>query len=189
MPRYLTKSRFTLALSCETKLFYTGKPEYPNSRTEDSFLMALAEGGFQVGEMAKLYYPGGTEIETLDHDRALDQTQGFLQHPSATLFEAAVRWENLFIRIDILVKNGSTFDLVEVKSKSFGGEGPGAFLTKGGSIDSKWAPYLYDVAFQKYVLARAFPDRRIRSYLMLADKRAEATVDGLNQSFLIHRDA
>ena len=27
-PRYLTKSRFKLALECPTKLYYTGKPEY-----------------------------------------------------------------------------------------------------------------------------------------------------------------
>ena len=54
-PRYLTKSRFVLAVECETKLFYTGKTEYADRKKEDPFLAALAEGGFQVGEMAKLY--------------------------------------------------------------------------------------------------------------------------------------
>lgn len=29
--RYLTKSRFSLALECPTKLFYTGKKEYNQS--------------------------------------------------------------------------------------------------------------------------------------------------------------
>jgi len=57
-PRYLTKSRFKLALECPVKLFYTGKEDYANSKLEDSFLMALAEGGIQVGELAKQYYPG-----------------------------------------------------------------------------------------------------------------------------------
>jgi len=32
-PRYLTKSRFKLALECETKLLYTGKPEYPDKKS------------------------------------------------------------------------------------------------------------------------------------------------------------
>src|SRR5699024_6664692 len=58
-PRYLTKSRFTVAMECPTKLFYTGKKEYVNNSLEDPFLEALAEGGFQVGELATAYYPGG----------------------------------------------------------------------------------------------------------------------------------
>ena len=51
---YLTKSRFKLAEECPTKLFYTGKKDYPDKKGEDPFLAALAEGGFQVGELAKL---------------------------------------------------------------------------------------------------------------------------------------
>lgn len=64
-PRYLTKSRFKLAAECPTKLFYTGKDKvYRNLKQEDSFLAMLAEGGYQVGELAKLYYPDGIEIES-----------------------------------------------------------------------------------------------------------------------------
>ena len=70
-PRYLTKSRFKLAVECPTKLFYTGKEDlYRNTKQEDSFLAMLAEGGYQVGELAKLYYPSGIEIETMNHHDA-----------------------------------------------------------------------------------------------------------------------
>ena len=55
----LTKSKFKLATECPTKLFYTGKQEYANTSLENPFLEALAEGGFQVGELAKQYLPGG----------------------------------------------------------------------------------------------------------------------------------
>ncbi len=58
-PRYITKSRFKLALQCPTKIYYDGKPEYANQKLEDTFLLALADGGFQVGELAKCYFPGG----------------------------------------------------------------------------------------------------------------------------------
>ena len=51
--RYLTKSRFKLATECPPKLFYTGKSEYANQNLDDSFLLALADGGFQVGDLAK----------------------------------------------------------------------------------------------------------------------------------------
>ena len=51
--RYLTKSRFKMALECPTKLYYTGKPEYANTNNENEFLAMLADGGFQVGELAR----------------------------------------------------------------------------------------------------------------------------------------
>jgi hypothetical protein len=47
-PRYLTKSRFKLATECSTKLFSTGKVQYPDNTLNDPFLAALADGGFQV---------------------------------------------------------------------------------------------------------------------------------------------
>lgn len=75
----MTKSRFKLALECLAKLFYTGKPEYANQSLDDSFLLALAEGGFQVGELAKRTFLGGHEIDTLDSDGALARTHEWLQ--------------------------------------------------------------------------------------------------------------
>jgi hypothetical protein len=54
--RYLTKSRYKLAKECAHKLFYTSKKDYYNSKLDDEFLLALAEGGYQVGELAKQYY-------------------------------------------------------------------------------------------------------------------------------------
>ena len=61
-PFYLTKSRFKSALECPTKLYYTSNDQYANLKSDDEFLMALAEGGFQVGELAKYYHPGGYDI-------------------------------------------------------------------------------------------------------------------------------
>ena len=54
--RYLTKSRYKLALECPVKLFYTGKKDYANVKVEDPFLEALAQGGFQVEELARMEY-------------------------------------------------------------------------------------------------------------------------------------
>jgi len=49
--RVLTKSRFKLALECPNKLYYTRKKEYANTKKDDPFLAALADGGFQVEEL------------------------------------------------------------------------------------------------------------------------------------------
>ncbi len=184
-PRYLTKSRFKLATECPTKLFYTGKAEYADKKLEDAFLQALAEGGFQVGELAKCYFPGGHDIHTLDYDEALRQTDELMTQENVIIYEPAIRFKNLFIRIDVLVKQGGHLDLIEVKAKSIDADREAQFLTKQDTIKSDWKPYLYDVAFQKYVLSQAFPDSSISSYLMMADKEAACPIDGLNQKFRI----
>ena len=186
--RYLTKSRFKLATECPTKLFYTGKSEYPDKSTTDSFLAALAEGGFQVGELAKAYHPEGHDVESLDYVTALEKTNTLLEQENVTIFEAAVRFENLFIRIDVLRKRGNVFDLVEVKAKSF--EDEAEFIAQStGRVSRTWRPYLIDVAFQDYVLRKAFPGSVVRSHLMLADKNARTSVDGLNQHFKIEKNS
>jgi len=185
--RYLTKSRFALALTCPTKLFYTGKPEYPSTLAEDDFMQALAEGGFQVGELAKCYHPGGHDIKSLDYETSLIETNKLLTQDKVTIFEAAIQTGDFFIRTDILVKTGNSVDLIEVKAKSFWSETD--FLGKKGFITRSWRPYLYDVAFQFWVMQQAYPEWKITPYLMLADKSKAASVDGLNQLFLVGQDA
>src|SRR6201986_175476 len=119
-PRYLTKSRFKLALECPTKLYYTGKKNiYYDGKLDNEFLKALAEGGFQVGELAKLYYKGGVNISTLDYEEALDQTHELLKQENVIIYEAAFRFENLFIRANIVIKKGNALHLIEVKAKSY----------------------------------------------------------------------
>jgi hypothetical protein len=177
--RYLTKSRFKLAMECPTKLYYTGKEEYINQNIDDPFLLALAEGGFQVGELAKHYFAGGYDIETLDYDEALKITNELLSKDKVIIYEAAILYEKFFIRTDILIKNGRNIELIEVKAKS-----ADDFYNKSG-IKPEWKPYLLDVAFQKYVVSKAFPDYKVTAYLMLADKGAKCPTDGLNQKFRI----
>jgi hypothetical protein len=179
--RYLTKSRFKLASDCPTKLFYTAKKEYANRDIEDQFLKSLAEGGFQVGELAKCYFPGGREVKSLDYDTAIEETNQLLKQENVIIYEAAIRFETLFIRADILVKQGNALDLIEVKAKSYNRSE--TFTTKKDGIKSEWQPYLFDVAFQKYVISKAYPECNVRASLMLADKDAICPTDGLNQKF------
>lgn len=76
MTKYLSKSRFKVALECPRKLAYLGNDAYVNTKKHNDFLKSLAEGGFQVGELAKLLYPGGIEIEDV---KQADQISGIFQ--------------------------------------------------------------------------------------------------------------
>ena len=186
--RYLTKSRFKLAMECPTKLYYIGKKEYANMSLEDPFLQALAEGGFQVGELAKLYYPGGHDIDTLDYDKALKETNELLKEENCIIYEAAVKYGNFFIRIDILIKEGNRIKIMEVKSKSTSQATDAEFFGKRGGMIAGWKPYINDIAFQNYVVEKAFPECEVIPYLMLVNKNSLCPTDGLNQKFKISRN-
>ena len=182
-PRYLTKSRFKLAVECPTKLFYTGKQEtYRDLMAENEFMAVLAEGGYQVGELAKYRYPDGIEISSKSHAEAEALTNEQLKKDNVVLFEPAIRVNNFFIRIDILVKRGNDFQLIEVKAKSYDPLDPQMRGSRGG-IKPKILPYLQDVAFQKWVLQQAFPKSNITTFLMMPNKTKASPVDCVNQMF------
>ena len=182
--RVLTKSRYKLGLECPNKLFFTKKEDFANHKNSDSFLQALASGGFQVEELARLHYPNGIlveEKEVYDYQALATTTQELLKRENVVIFEAAFLVNGLFIRTDILVKKGTEIELIEVKAKSNHNE----FVGKKGVIKPLWKPYLFDVAFQKYVIQKCHPNYQITSYLMLADKSKTTSIEGLNQKFRI----
>ncbi|MGJ8665991.1 MAG: DUF2779 domain-containing protein [Patiriisocius sp.] len=185
--RLLTKSKFKLGLECPNKLYYTGKKEYANTKNEDTFLEALAQGGFQVEELARMHFPGGTLIDedTWEYEKAWNLTQTLLKQENVIIYEAAFLFEGLYIKTDILVKKGNIIDLIEVKSKSFLPDDEFLFIGKRGGMVAGWKPYLFDVAFQKHVMQSCYPYWKINSFIMMADKSKTASIDGLNQLFRI----
>jgi len=187
-PRYLTKSRYKIGLECPTKLYYTGKKEYPDTKMDDPFMAALAQGGYQVGELAKHYFPGGHDITSLDYEEAEGQTDALLEQDNVIIYEPAIRFGNLFVRIDVLIKEGDHFQLIEVKAKSIDTTDESPFFGARGGIKSGWKAYLYDVAFQHHVLKGVFPHSTINCSLMLADKHVVCGTNSLNQKFKITRD-
>lgn len=193
--RYLTKSLYKTGLECPNKLYYTKNKQYANTKKDDPFLEALASGGFQVEELAKLHYPDGVLIEDKKSDKSYDyddkvvQTNNLLQQDNVVIFEAAFKFENLFIRVDILEKKGNHINLIEVKAKSFDStDMKFEFIGKRGGLVGDWKFYLFDVAFQKYVIEKSHPEFKVTPFLMLADKSKTTTIDGLNQLFRVTKN-
>lgn len=187
----LTKSRFKLAIDCPTKLHYAKSENGYRNRNEDNdFLEALADGGHQVGALAKFrYHPdpygAGITVDTLVKEDAIRETQAKLAAPGRVVIaEAALAFETYFIRVDILIRDGQRIELIEVKSKSASNSDvqkrfPGA----------EWRPYLYDVAFQTLVAEKVFPGYTIVPKLLLVNKELPCDVEGLHQNFRIVPDA
>ena len=194
-PRYLTKSRFKLALECPTKLYYgkTSNGYFDKSQNND-FLQALADGGNQVGEIAKFKYhpnPVGDAItvETLDYEQSVDETNVKLTVPGRVVVaEAALLHAPFFVRVDILIRDEASkiIEIIEVKSKSVTGKTISArFQNAKGQFDSTWLPYLYDVTFQAEVARLVFPGYQIHSKLLLLDASVPCEKDGVHQLFQI----
>jgi len=184
--RYLTKSRFKMAVECPRKLYYAGKKDvYRDAKEEDTFLKSLADGGFQVGELAKCLYPNGTEVLPKGNKEALAETAEWMKQDNVTLFEPAIAHGSYLVRVDVLIKNGSSIKLVEVKAKSIKSDD---HQIKGrGGLKSAFKPYIEDIAFQKYVVGLAYPECHITSYLLMPDKTQTAVIDKMNQLFKVKK--
>ena len=140
-----------------------------------------------MGELAKYYFPGGHDIKTLDIQESLDETNELLKKTDVIIYEAAIKYKDCFIRVDILKKEGNRIELHEVKAKSADLSGVDGFYNTKGII-SGWRPYLEDIAFQKYVAQKAFPEYEFEGFLMLADKNSKTSIDGLNQKFIAYQN-
>lgn len=185
-PRPLTKSRFKLALECPTKLYYAANRDYRDRSQGDAFLQALADGGHQVGALAKFkYHPdplkAGITVEARGYDEAIYETQRRLaQTGRVVIAEAALSHQNYFVRVDILIRDpaSETIEIIEVKSKGVKAEDIANRL-KGAA----WSPYLYDLAFQTEVAEMNFPNWRVVPKLLLIDSDVACDIDGMHQLF------
>lgn len=184
---YLTKTRFKEAIECPDKLFYYRKDEWADNRLDNEFLQELAKSGIQVGELAKSYYPDGIEVLERDSEEALKRTAELLKKEQVIIFEGAFSFENLLVRVDILIKNGPLIELIEVKSKSLFSEKE--IFTKSG-ITSDWKEYVYDIAFQFFVVQKNLNISvgNLKGFLYVIDKSAVCTIDGLYQKFRLKKD-
>ena len=185
-----TKSLFKTAYLCPSRLYYARHPErYADSTNDDSFLQALAEGGFQVGELAKYYEQVEVDLHDIaDYQTSLARTEELLQRADVRIAEGAFAWQNCYVRADIIRKKGSRIDLIEVKAKAFH-PGKDRWMGKRDKqgVARDWREYLYDLAFQKYVVMQAYPEYEVHAYLMMADKSRQVDVDHLNRLFKIVR--
>lgn len=184
--RYLTKSRFKMAIECPAKLNYTGRPEFINTDESNEMLLGLAEGGYQVGALAQAFYAREAEREGVaweeihgNQEEQIALTESFLSIVNITLFEPTFVYENYLVRVDVLRKRGRVIDLIEVKSKSVDTE-----RNKSDPLgQAHYRAYLLDVAFQTMVVREAFPEWQVRSYLMMPDRSKSTSSLGLHRLF------
>ena len=135
----LSKSRVMAGLQCHKRLWWTvHEPTAPELRPDDA-TQALFDDGLHVGQMARMYVPGGVLIDPPYHayGERLAATRAALDRGEGTIYEAAFREEPVFVSVDILERTPAGATIIEVKSTT------------------KVKPHhLPDVAVQAHVLGR-----------------------------------
>ena len=119
----------------------------------------------------------------------MEKTAELMKRKEVNIAEAAFQWENCFIRADIIEKKGNQINLIEVKAKSW--DPSESFVTKRdhNKVDAGILEYVYDVAFQKYVIQQALgPGVTVKAFLMMPDKSIVSDTDGINQYFRVVKD-
>ncbi len=196
MPHTLSKSDYHLARECPTKLYYR-ELGYPTVTDGDDYLRLLADGGYIVEKIAKLLHPDGIALESgANLNDTVLRTRELLGWENVVLFEATLMSGDKLSRVDILVKRGMEFHLLEVKAKLWNSDDerkraveakPSALRNRDGTIASRWRRSIEDLAFQVHVLRELYPDATIRSSLVLPDKSKTTTIDLIHKLFTVHR--
>jgi uncharacterized protein DUF2779 len=197
-PRTLSKSDFTLALTCEAKLFFR-ENNYPDTRDDDPYMRMLARGGYMVEALAQAQRSDGVRLEYQhDPEQAFEETRQQLAKENVTLFQATLLWNRRLARVDVLEKIGDTLRLIEVKSKSFDGAEHFANLVEGGrgcfrssrkpfGVLADWKQTFEDLTYQTLILERLFPDLTVEPHLLMVDTSKRSGVDDVISLFEIER--
>jgi hypothetical protein len=115
----LSKSKYIKGLKCHKALWLDKhKPELKadaSAQTQQNFAV-----GHQVGDLAKQLFLNGVEIEfdTKNFPSMIAKTKQLITEGESVIYEATFSENSVFAMVDILVKNGSAWDIYEVKSST-----------------------------------------------------------------------
>lgn len=132
----LSKSLILKGLQCQKALWLTkNPPDFELPPKPD--LEALFRTGTEVGILAQQLFPDGVEVpyEGLSFGQQLTRTKQLIDSGAEVIYEASFSFSAIFVKVDILVRDGDAWQIHEVKM------GTGV---KDVNID--------DVAVQHYVL-------------------------------------
>ena len=136
----ISKTQYVLGLRCP-KALWLRKYRNELAAEPDVRRQNIMETGRRVGEVAHQLFPGGVEVAYRrgDYPGMIDETARLIVEGDV-VYEGSFSTDGVFVRADILVRNGAAWDLYEVKATA-----------------STKAEHKPDVAVQWYVIGRHLP--------------------------------
>lgn len=134
----LSKTLILKGMQCPKALYLQKNPpdfEFPPQPD----LEAKFRAGNEVGILAQQLFPGGTEVPfgDLSVSEQIAQTRQLIDDDAKVIYEASFNYDGIFVKVDILVKDGDAWQIHEVKMST---------SVKEVNLD--------DVAIQYYVLSQ-----------------------------------
>lgn len=135
----LSKSLILKGIQCVKALYLAKNPPdfvFPPQPSRK----ARYRTGTEVGLLAQRLFPGGVEVPyaELSVSEQVARTRELIEAGTAVIYEASFAWDGIFVKVDILVRAGSGWEIHEVKM---------ATAVKEINLD--------DVAIQYHVLSRS----------------------------------
>jgi CRISPR/Cas system-associated exonuclease Cas4 (RecB family) len=116
----LSKTRFQYAMICRKRAWLDAHRRELGRPPDAALRLRLADG-HRIGRIARELWAGGVLVTepSARHARAAARTSLLLEDASVgAVFEGAFAHDGLRIRADVITRNGSSFELVEVKAAS-----------------------------------------------------------------------
>jgi hypothetical protein len=116
----LSKSSFLRGLNCPKSLFLSKYHPELKDEISDSQLVVFARGT-EIGVLARSLFPGGVdagrgESETLTD--TLRKTREAIESGATIIYEAAFQFDGIYVAVDVLVKQRTSWVVYEVKSSA-----------------------------------------------------------------------
>ncbi len=136
---FLSKSQYMLGMQCH-KYLYLHKHHKQLRDGISPAQQKIFALGTEVGVLAQDIFPGGIEVpyDGLSIDDQIKMTKDEIAGGAKTIYEASFKYDDVFVKVDILHQGNKGWELYEVKSST---------SIKDVNYD--------DIALQYYVLAGA----------------------------------
>lgn len=135
----LSKSSFLKGHQCLKFLYLHNKHEAFDIKRDpfDNSKMNVFKTGTEVGLIAQQLFPGGIDVspKDKDHEASVKKTKELIEAGQEVIYEAAFIYKQVYVAVDILVRQSRGWKAYEVKSTS--------------SVKEK---HLNDVAIQYWVI-------------------------------------
>lgn len=134
----LSKTLILKGIQCPKALYLQKNPPDFTFPPQPN-LEARYRAGHEVGILAQQIFPGGTEVpfEGLSVSEQIKQTRRLIDSGVKVIYEASFEYDGIFVKVDILVRDGDAWQIHEVKMST---------SVKEVNLD--------DVAIQFYVLGQ-----------------------------------
>ena len=115
---YLSKSRLISAWQCPKKLHL--EKHHPDLAVITPQMESAFAGGHQVGDVAKELYGTADSVEIAFNFKTMvaETQQLFEGGADFPIFEATFRYENVLVRVDVMIPDGDGWRVIEVKAST-----------------------------------------------------------------------